>query len=64
MGNLEDYLQKIQPPVSAQDITSCWKSVLGVTLGLVRIHNSPVPDSLKSGVEGPKVLQGYVARAR
>ena len=61
MGTLEDYLTANPPPFSPRDILTFWKSVLGITRGLVRIHNTRAPDIL-NGAGGPKVFQGYVCR--
>ncbi|KAL8755893.1 MAG: hypothetical protein Q9199_003320 [Rusavskia elegans] len=57
MGTLEDYLAKTPPPCTAKDIIDFWRSILSVTWGLHRIHNST--HSAPSGTDGPRIFQGW-----
>ncbi|KAL8748261.1 MAG: hypothetical protein Q9184_007455 [Pyrenodesmia sp. 2 TL-2023] len=57
MGTLEDYLAKTPPPCTAKDIIDFWHSILSVTRGLMRIHNST--HSISLDTDGPRIFQGW-----
>ena len=57
LGNLNDYMERIPPPMTTQEKMTFWDNFLAVLNGLVKIHGE--------GEDDPDIFQillGYVMR--
>ena len=55
LGNLEDFMQRVQPPSSIEDIITFWDRFFDVTHGLVTIHGTQ-----EGNPKEPRSMLGYV----